>query len=887
MGMVLLLSVLIISPRGWAITTNELRTAWIYTFAKHTIWPNDEQLEEIVIGFYPAQPKLEALLRSATEDKPLRSKRIRVTSYRDLKAARQAHLLVLGGGKNTQLQAVSVGLSGSSTLLVTEAADDSLHTMINLLPQGDRRFTFEVHRPNIVYEGLDVGQDLLLSGGSELDIARIYKESERALVQVKDSLKLQAEALQQQELALVKKTQQVQERAQQQQTLEANIEQLHRQLKEDRQHLDQNKHQLQQDKQRAQLNQLSLNKQQLTLQQQQSQVKKMTLELNVKLGDISKNNRLLAEQEAVIDGQKQRISQQRETLEAKTETIEQQQGLLFYQKLVLVSLGLIVLITLYSIYARVRASKKMARTNQQLAVSNTQLEKTTADLRHAVEAKSMFLSTMSHEIRTPLNGVLGMAELLASSKLDSEQQRNLGIIQSSGKLLVNVINDILDYSKIEAGKMELEHIDFQPSHLLQECAATFNRTAQEQCLEFSLLIDPDVPEVLEGDPSRITQVLTNFLSNAFKFTEAGEVVISVSLLAEPQVWRFSVRDSGPGMSAQQCEAIFSPFTQADASITRSHGGTGLGLSICKRLVELMGGDVGVDSRLGQGSVFWAQLPVTDAALSQASRRHLPEALSVEPMLVMIEHPGQRDNLCAHLRHWGITPQPLASAEALWQRLAQVLGDDPKRRPTILLSDKVIDLSKPHPVNLMDEAYLVYLCSRAQSMALEEQPGCARLRQPVNAAMIFDALVGLHRPASMSQPAAEQQLSQYPHARVLVAEDNAVNQMVVKGLLKQYGIAPTLVENGQLALEALQKMRFDLVLMDCEMPVLDGYDATRLFRDGVQCAAAEKTAIVALTAHAMTEHRDRAQAAGMDDHLAKPIARAALESVLARFCPATD
>jgi len=535
-----------------------------------------------------------------------------------------------------------------------------------------------------------------------------------------------------------------------------------------------------------------------------------------------------------------------------------------------------------------------------LAVSNEQLAATSEQLRRAADAKSMFLSTMSHEIRTPMNGVLGMAELLASSKLDAEQQRNLGIIQSSGKLLVNVINDILDYSKIEAGKMELENIDFEPDRLLQGCATTFGRIAQDKALDFTLLIDPDVPATLQGDPSRITQVLTNFLSNAFKFTEQGEICINAELLKLQRVWCFSVRDSGSGMSEAQCAAIFDPFTQADASISRSHGGTGLGLSICKQLVELMGGEIGVESRPGQGSCFWARLPVSDKALAQEPTRLLPSALEQGQgqVLVALEHADQRSNLCGHLRRWGIEAKALATVDQLWESLTDALTSEPPRRPTILLSDKLFDLSRPHPAEVMEEAYVIYLCSRAQSMDrfADEQQSFVHLRQPVNASMVFDALLQLHQPQALEKPSAKQQLAQYALARVLVAEDNQVNQMVVKGLLKQYAIEPVVVENGQLALEALlaaqeRREHFHLVLMDCEMPLLDGYEASLMFRDVEAEAALEKsrtamprTAIVALTAHAMTEHRERAKAAGMDGHLAKPINRGALEEVLARFCP---
>ena len=909
MGVVLLLPVSLFSQTAHAISSDELRVAWLYTFAKHTSWPDETQRQRITIGFYPAQPELEALLRRATHDRLLRDKPIVVVHYADITRARQAQMLVLGIEMNRQLQSISRTLAGSETLLVTEDISESLYTMINLLRGDKTRFTFEVHRPNIIYEGLGINRELLLSGGTELDIARIYKETEQALSQVKQSLAQQANTLQLQSEALATKDAAIGRKSRELDKLQGSLLQLHhqqqaeqqqldgthRQLQVEQQQLDKTHRQLQADRQKAEENRRQLSRQQLTMAAQQQQLNSRAAELQSKADDIMVNINTIEAQEDLLNQQKLALSSQGDSLEQQSATIEQQQGLLFYQRLVSGSLAVVVFIVLFSFYTRIQASKRLARGNAQLADANKKLAETSEQLKRAAEAKSMFLSTMSHEIRTPMNGVLGMAELLASSKLNAEQQRNLGIIQSSGKLLVNVINDILDYSKIEAGKMELENIDFAPDRLLQDCATTFGRIAQDKSLDFTLLVDPDVPATLQGDPSRITQILTNFLSNAFKFTEQGEIRIGAELLAPQQVWRFSVRDSGSGMSEDQCAAIFNPFTQADASISRSHGGTGLGLSICKQLVELMGGEIGVESHQGQGSYFWARLPVSDAALTQASSRQLPPALEQGQVLVALEHADQRSNLCGHLRRWGIAAKPLVTVDQLWESLTDALTSEPPWRPTILLSDKFLDLSRPHPAEVMEETYVIYLCSWAQSMDsfVDEQQSFVHLRQPVNASMVFDALLQLHQPKALEKPTAKQALAQYPQARVLVAEDNQVNQMVVKGLLKQYAIEPVIAENGQLALEALQNDHFDLVLMDCEMPLLDGYEASRMFReieaqgidfaDSEEDAGTQHTAIVALTAHAMTEHRDRAKAAGMDDHLAKPINRVALEEVLARFC----
>jgi len=875
----LLFSLFLNSPSLYAISSDELRAAYLYNFAKHTQWPDEAQLEHFTIGFYPPQANIERVLQQAARDKTLRGKPLIIKHYDSLGGAAKAQLLVIGQQENGSLQKISRTLSRSNTLLVTDQASDPLHIMINFLVPQQNTLSFEVHRPNIIFEGLQVDKEIVLLGGTELDIATIYKKTERALGQLKTSLsqqelqlKKQQDQLKEQSLRLTNKTQELASKTQDTELKAHELNKLRFELERLRANLAQDQVQAEKLKQQ-------LAEQYQQLKDQQTQLTEKRLILQEKSLSIEKNIHLIEQQQSVIEQQTQEIGEQNNDLQAQTVTIAEQQGLLFYQQLVSASLALIVFITLYSIYARVKSSKALAQSNLQLA----ELSK---NLGHAVEAKSLFLSTMSHEIRTPMNGVLGMAELLNSTQLDEQQQRYLNIIQNSGSLLLKVINDILDFSKIEAGKMELENIDFDLGQLLHSSASAFNNLAHSKGIAFHLLVDPKLPERLTGDPSRLSQILNNFLSNAFKFTDSGSITIQAQLSDDAQHWHLSVVDTGPGMSSAQCAQVFEAFTQADASITRSHGGTGLGLSISQRLAELMEGEVHVSSVIDQGTRFWLALPMPQQPISNTLA--VPKSLQGKTALVLELNDEYRDNLCGHLARWGLTPLPLESTDQLDKYLENHSADEPVQPLTLLLSDSALASHRDIKPQWLARCRIILLSSEPHESGHQHStsPSLTSVHQPTTASVIFNAFAELHEIHKDTDNRKKQNtLSQYPHAKILIAEDNAVNQMVIKGLLSQYAIQPTIVDNGQLALEQLLSQAFDLVLMDCEMPVLDGYQACKQYRE--QENSSKPTPIVALTAHAMAEHRVKAAEAGMDAHLAKPIDRAELEGLLQQYCGASE
>ena len=416
-------------------------------------------------------------------------------------------------------------------------------------------------------------------------------------------------------------------------------------------------------------------------------------------------------------------------------------------------------------------NEKLARTEHERFLQlqyNARLEDITAQQKiisaeAESRAKTEFLATMSHEIRTPMSGVLGMAELLQDSELQPFQRQYVDVIANSGKALLNIINDILDYSKITAGKMELEQIDFDLDQLCRECLAVFQVTAARKEVELRYDITPETPRYIRADPSRLRQILLNLLGNAFKFTNTGHISLNLSLLAEVDDGyrlRFSVNDTGVGISEDARATLFQAFSQADVSTSRQYGGTGLGLTISQRLVQLMQGEIDVESTLGKGSTFWFTM------------------------------------------HCGRSSETFAQAQR-----------------------------------------------QADSICLEMATA-----------------------------------SPWQHCSVLIVEDNEVNQMVIKGMLKKLGLAGEIAENGQLALTRLTTAhdQFDLVLMDCEMPVLDGYATTLALREHERTHQLRHLPVLALTAHVMQEHQIRARECGMDDYLCKPVDINALKQKLAEY-----
>jgi len=824
----------------------------------NTTWPEEEKIDRFILGFYGRDRELLLILKREMATFKVREKPVVVTVYESLLAARAAHILVLTPAVNSKLAEIDRELHQSQTLIVTDGASDKRNIMVNFTHPSETRLSFELNRSNIVYAGLNLSKDMLLFGGSKLDLAAVYEETEAELVRAKATATEQRRQLEQQQEMLADQGRTIERQRSEVAANQRELATLEQQLAGINKVLEESDNRL--------------NKNAAALVEKENVLAEKEAHIESYSQRIQRNLQRLDDQQEAITDQEHRIAEQSTVLIKQVSTIENQRFVLIAAATVLLLVLSLIVVIFRGYRSKHRLAMKLEGRTRELGVANEKLVQVT-------EAKSRFLSSMSHEIRTPMNGVIGMAELLEGTDLTTQQSEYVSLIIKSADTLLGLINDILDFSKIEAGRLDLEAIPFNLRDVLGDTLQTMALRANEKGLELTFHIPPDVPDRLIGDPLRLRQVMVNLVGNAIKFTEQGEVAVDLKLESNSGSAArvlFEVRDTGIGISEAQQQKIFKAFGQADSSTTRQFGGTGLGLAIACQLTEMMGGGMAVRSETGKGSTFFfsADFRLPDEPGQIALQ---PEELRGLAALVVDDNSTNRMILEELLVSWDMSVCVVDSGEKALAELEQA------ESAGSCFALALLDVMMPNmdgfelaarirqrPPQEGMRILMLTSAGRSDTEGIRQRLDISRvLLKPVKHSdlqtAITDAL-GVTS-ASVEKKAHRVPVDLVPR-KVLLVEDNPVNQKVAVELLSRRGHSVEVAHNGAEAVDAVAREPFDLVLMDVHMPVMDGLTATRIIRER-EHASGTHVPIVALTAGATVEDRENSLAAGMNNFVTKP------------------
>ncbi|WP_168204323.1 YfiR/HmsC family protein [Aliikangiella coralliicola] len=875
------------------ISPEEFKTAFIFHLLEKIEWKNQSKIRQYKIGIVGDYPELLSQLKATARHKRIGNKTISVTSTFNIQEMPSFHLLFIPVDTKFKLDRISSVTARSNTLLVTEDTADKKNTMINLLQGEDGTYSFEVNKANITFEYLKLNRDILLLGGTEMDVAELFKESSAQLATLKEELKLQQDTLETSKQQLAQSQKQYEEALKESERIRIQMKKQAKLLEEKTRLIEAKnisirekegellaiQNELRQASDLLKSNEAILGEKLNTIASKEKEVSSLTDRINTNLS-------ILSQQRNSIEKQKLQLKEQQKNLVEQVSQIEKQRWWLATSAIVLVIFVLLLMMIVYF-------NKERKKANLQLVDKNLALNKIQKELliardqaQAANEAKSSFLANMSHEIRTPMNAVIGMLHLTKQTNLNNRQENYINKIDNAANTLLEIINDILDFSKVEAGELKMESIEFSLSNVLDDLSNLIGLKIQQKGLEFIYEIDSKIPDTLVGDPLRLSQILINLTNNAMKFTEAGEVKVKIDAKKRSDnkiELFFEIIDTGIGMTKEVSSRLFRPFSQADSSTTRKFGGTGLGLAICKKLIEQMSGSINVDSHPNAGSNFSFNATFgfkTENSLLDRLDDSL--GLSNKRILIVADNLSCQTAIRAILNSFGCQISVAGSIESCLgilksaQKIEQYFDN--------ILVDHQIALAHTSELRKIKSdtrsklTLLLSGVSENEEILMQEISPDMTIRKPITPSSMLDTLVQLfddtqqHIPSRRFSRFIEQDKikplnTSLENCKVLIVEDNEINQEVAKEILSQAFIDIDVASNGLEAVQKVSEKHFDCVLMDIQMPVMDGYQAARAIRESHSFS---DLPIIAMTANAMGGDKEKCLSAGMNDYVSKPI-----------------